>query len=326
MSSLQLTSQQLVDLTYVPALEDFTLGDNLPRLPKDWSYCSQSPASPFPTFDSLPPELLHSIFSQLDLVSLHNFRRVSRRAAELIYSDLECNAIITHAWDAIRGAHCIKTARKITCGALYKKLCTQKCEGCGDFGGYLYLLTLKRVCFLCFSEGRYCFPMTPKFARRRYSISTESVRKASRMRGKAGIYSPSRVRMAEPVLVDSEDIVNIVRGVLDLLRRLQDDYWSQLETENPQPVPRLAIQDLEDPLLTSDEKLKNPHRFAAIVSAPWLDSSTQQPEQGLHCLACKGREAAPFHWRRKFTASSFEEHLRECGQIEDGKHHVKPGE
>src|SRR5690606_30564988 len=118
---------------------------------------------------ALPPELLEYILCQLDLCTLTDFRRVNRRATALVEFLPQYRAI-THARNAPRGILSIKTGSWITCGALYDKLCTSGCERCGDFGGYLYLLTCKRVCFLCLSQDRLYLPLTPEHASRKFGL------------------------------------------------------------------------------------------------------------------------------------------------------------
>ncbi|KAJ4310932.1 hypothetical protein N0V84_010703 [Fusarium piperis] len=196
-------NQQLTSEPSRPRPVDFTLSDNLPLLPPDWQFLPRPSTAPLPFLGRLPLELFHIIISQLDLASIHALRRANRRAAELLYSHSEYNILITYAWDVIRGALCTDTAKNITCQQLFDKLCTEKCEGCGDFGGYLYLLTWKRVCFVCFSEKKRYFPVPPDLACRKYWISREIVDTLPRMNGVVGIYSPARVASVEPVFVDS---------------------------------------------------------------------------------------------------------------------------
>lgn len=63
-----------------------------------------------------------------------------------------------------------------------------------------------------------------------------------------------------------------------------------------------------------------------IVRAPVLKSLARAPEWGLNCVTCRFHRAdygfpySIFHWRRKFTRESFEDHIRECGEIINGRH------
>ncbi|KEY73448.1 hypothetical protein S7711_11089 [Stachybotrys chartarum IBT 7711] len=78
--------------------------------------------------------------------------------------------------------------------------------------------------------------------------------------------------------------------------------------------------------LPHDGHSGNPFRFVAIVRVPWLDRTASQGEVewGFHCLGCTKSNRLPLHFRRKFSAVSFAEHLAQYGEVKDGKH-CKPG-
>ncbi|KAJ4209868.1 hypothetical protein NW767_000146 [Fusarium falciforme] len=333
MENQHLTSEPSLYVLRLPSRPlDFTLSDNLPPLPSDWDFLPRPSTTPFPFLDRLPPELFHIIISQLDLASLHALRRTNRRAAELLYSHSEYNALITHAWDAVRGALCIDTAKIITCKQLHEKLCTEKCDGCGDFGGYLYLLTCKRVCFVCFSERKRYFPVPPSLACRKYWISSEVVDTLPHMKVMPGVYSPARVASVESVFVDSEGALNAgleIHGSSDVMtetviekemERINEYSRRRYEAAFSEEDPKPFVEPPEVFLSRCDERVNNPHRFLAIVPVPWFNKSKQLMEQGFHCIGCEDLEEMPFHHRRRFTATSFEEHLEECGEINQGKH------
>lgn len=67
----------------------------------------------------------------------------------------------------------------------------------------------------------------------------------------------------------------------------------------------------------------NPRRFMAIVRAPWIQTSTNSVEWGFHCKGCERcyRER-PMHWRRKYNAATFADHLEGCGPIVGGVHRL----
>ncbi|KAI8679458.1 F-box domain-containing protein [Fusarium keratoplasticum] len=333
MENQQLTPEPSPHILQLPSRAlDFTLSDNLPPLPSDWDFLPRPSTTPFPFLDRLPPELFHIIISQLDLASLHALRRTNRRAAELLYSHSEYNTLITHAWDAVRGALCINTAKIITCKQLHEKLCTEKCDGCGDFGGYLYLLTCKRVCFVCFSERKRYFPVPPSLACRKYWISSEVVDTLPHMKVMPGVYSPARVASVESVFVDSESALNAgleIHGSSDVMtetviekemERINEYSRRRYEAAFSEEDPKPFVEPPEVFLSRCDERVNNPHRFLAIVPAPWFNKAKQLTEQGFHCIGCEDLEKMPFHHRRRFTATSFEEHLEECGEINQGKH------
>jgi hypothetical protein len=327
---------RLHDLTYPRLnLNDDTLDDNLPspnsqpepgclRLP---------PRANVGVLDALPPELLQEILSQLDLRTLTDFTRVNRRALELVNSLPQYKAINTHALNALRGILSIETGRWITYTTLYEKLCTPGCEQCGDFGGYLYLLTCKRVCFLCLSQDRLYLPLSPRRATWKFGLDSRIISTLPHMRVIRGIYSPNEKKVGAPsVLVDYGSALRAgisLHGSLSAMNKYVADMEAQkLQAYNARVAAvqqsgssrgRMRQPRTLDPF---DAQSGNPLRFVAIVRVPWLRRTLQKLEWGFHCVGCEKSCRPPLHYRRKFTAASFDDHLKQFGNIQGGKHHL----
>jgi hypothetical protein len=304
------------DLTYTHIrLKDFTLDDNLPDLP-DNDHIPNPPKAYLGALDTLPLELLSEIVWQLDLRTLTDFRHINRRAMWLVESSPQYKVIRKHAYNALRGIICNEAGRWITCEMLYEKLCTAECEECGDFGGYLYILTCKRVCFLCLSEDKQYLPLRYRHAIRKFGLKRPILRKFGlkrpilhslpSMKSIPGTYSPNRKKVrAQLTLVDS-DCARRAGIMLHGSVSAMEQYVSSKAAKDP-----------------FNGRSGNPLRFMAIVRTPWLNKSSQELEWGFHCTGCRESHISrPLHFRRKFTIGSFKEHLRECGNIRDGEHHL----
>ncbi|OTB03205.1 hypothetical protein M426DRAFT_181004 [Hypoxylon sp. CI-4A] len=315
-------------------LDDHTLDGSLPAfqsLPEGDHFCSP-PTANIGILDALPPELISVVLSQLDLRTITDFRHVNRQAAELVNSLPEYKAITTHARNALRGILSIGTGRWITCSTLYEKLCMSNCGQCGDFGGYLYLLTCKRVCFLCLSQDRLYLPLLPSHARRKFGLDRQTIEKLPRMRVIPGTYSPNEKKVTQSVLVDYESALRAgveLHGSLSAMHK----YVSDMEVQKVQAyhVKLAAAQQsgsitrhTRQPLLADpiDGRSGNPFRFAAIVRVPWLNRALHEVEWGFHCIGCEKSSRPPLHYRRQFTTVSFHDHLRQCGNIQDRKHYL----
>ena len=318
------------DLDY----HDFLLDDNLVEAPVHNNNDVRSPCKEnLGALDKLPLEILHEILSQLDLYSLTSFRDVNRRASESTESMLQYQIVSEFAPKALQGILIIGTARWITCQDLFNKLCTASCEICGDFGGYLYLLTCKRVCFVCFSEGERCLPLRLNQAARKFGLNRVTLRKLPQMCCLPGTYSPQKKQLRVATkFVDFESARNAgiaLHGSIAAMERYASDkldeklYHYQMRVrENLKsfmdPYHRVRRPRTEDPV---DRKTGNPFRFMAVVATPWLNRVSQKPEWGYYCAGCLDYAGEwPLHSRRKYTLASFSEHLRECGEIEDGEH------
>ena len=155
--------------------------------------------------DLLPLELLQEILSYLDLRSLANFRHANRRATEVVESIPRYKATMTHAGYVIPCILGIETGPWITLGTLYDQICTAKCEKCGDFGGYLYILTCTRVCFYCFTEDKKYLPLLFNDAIRSFGIDRRIIQTLPHMKSIPGEYSTLMKKRERPTkLVDYE--------------------------------------------------------------------------------------------------------------------------
>ncbi|KAL7927972.1 hypothetical protein ACQKWADRAFT_278365 [Trichoderma austrokoningii] len=326
MQQHSIIAPQFHDLTYPRLnLNDHTLDENLPVLQSrpDASRLRPPPNTGAGALDALPLELVVKILSQLDLRTLVDFRRVNRRALELVDSHPEYKAVITHANNALRGILGIKTGRWITCSTLYEALCTPKCEQCSDFGGYLYLLTCKRVCFRCLSEDKLYLPLPRRRVSQYFGLDYQTMKKLPQMRAIPGIYSPDEKKTARYVLFDYESALCAgvaFHGSFDAMNKFVSHKEAQRvkTAQNPGPVARRIRQRLlNEP---HDRQSGNPLRFVAITRVPWLNKALQELEWGFYCIGCKDKVRRPLDFRRQFTKVSFEDHLRQCGNIQNGRH------
>ncbi|KAL2167502.1 hypothetical protein VTG60DRAFT_1196 [Thermothelomyces hinnuleus] len=321
-----------------PRINDHTLDEKISSLFPHAEYKSDrfglSATKNAGTLEILPLELLSAILCHLDLLSLSQFRRANRRTIELVRSLPLYEAIMTHAPNALRGILALGTGPWITWGTLREKITTPDCEHCGDFGGYLYLLTCRRVCFLCFTQEQPYLPLLPSHATRMFGLDKQTVQSLPCVRVIPGIYSPNerKIPRSVSVLVDRESarLAGIrLHGSLDAMER----YVASLEAREIDAYNQriVAAEGDRRPALRMrrpgvrpqfDGRSGNPFRFVAIIRVPWIRRGSREAEWGFHCLGCQNLSRFPLHWRRQFTSASFKEHLRECGKVTNGKHCV----
>lgn len=321
-------------LTYAkPRIDDHTLDDNLLTSPDSSTKLRprrlRSSAS-LGALDRLPAELLTHIFCQLDLSSLSDFRSVNSQAMDVVEFLPQYQLIKQHAYTTLCGILQIRTGKWITCEDLAKTICTSQCQQCGDFGGYIYLLTCKQVCFLCFTTHEFYWPLPPLRATRKYGLNKEVLENVPHMTVVPGIYSPNVRKARKCVLVDPRSafeagialhgsISAMEESVADLETRREAAYQMRISKhlEQDKSQERLPRRPPNDPV---DGRSGNPYRFVAISSVPWFDKASKGPNWGFHCIACTKKDPEASHWRRKYTVSSFREHLNLLGQIQDGRH------
>ncbi|KAK3333802.1 hypothetical protein B0T19DRAFT_419186 [Cercophora scortea] len=313
-------------------IKDFTLDDNLPDLgtPAETSR-RHEPVAGAGALEVLPIEILHEVLLQLDLRSLTYLRLVNRRTMGFVDALPQYSDIIRHASNALRGILAIGTGSWISCKALHTSLCTARCELCGDFGGYLYLLTCKRVCFLCLSLNDVLLPLPPSHACRKFGLKRHHLADLPQMKTVPGTYSPNRKKILKSdTLVDHEcarlaginlygSLAAMEQSVLQKQARMLEAYNARQtgRDSSGRPVRARRRPPALDPF---DGQSGNPHRFVAIARVPWLDRASRRVERGFYCVGCEKSSRKPYHWRILFAADTFEEHLANCGEIRDGKH------
>lgn len=327
---------RLDELTYVyPRIKDHTLDDIGTLCALDNGHHYPTPTYTLAVLDQLPLEIVYMILIRSGIRSLTDFRRVNHRAMQTVDSIPQYKAIVTHVSVSLRGILTIGSGCLITCQDLYDKLCTAKCDVCGDFGrggGGVSIPDYLLPCLfsVCFTEKIEYLPLLWGDAVRKVGLGRQHLACLPSMKSIPGVYSPREIKCrARLVLIDFCAATQagitlhgtkraMERYVLEMaskkLKGFRSGKLQHRAGDDPTPRPPRS----EDRF---DGHTSNPRRFMAVVRAPFLDSRTRLPVWGFHCLACKNHHYGRLlHWRRKFTRESFEDHVRECGEIFDGKH------
>lgn len=321
-------------------IKDNTLDDNdlVRRCPLDNGRHTLEPRFDLGCLDGIPPELLYLVLYHLDLQSLTDFRRVNQRAMTLVDSLSEYRVIVEHAPNAIRGMLSIESARYNTLLDLYNKLCTAECDVCGDFGGYLYLIVCRRVCFLCSStESRY-LPLSKSDVLRKFGLESKHLHSIPRIRSRPGRYSPQSTLCQRTITFFDHYLARntgiLVHGteetMTDIVRRRDQKRLSEYSNKRSRYESNGRLgRAPRRPSITDahDRQYSNPYRFMAVVSAAYFDVHAKVAIGGLYCVGCRKENAGPErgwrpdrHWRKRFTIEAFASHMVRWGQIIDGFH------
>ena len=269
------------------------------------------------TLDILPLEVLQQVLAQLDLRSFMNFQYLNHMSGAVAESVPEYKAVVKNATNALRGIISVGLGEWITCEMLFDELCTEKCVQCGDFGGFLYLLTCERVCYRCFANEKKYLPLRRSHAVRKFGINRQTLKTLPRMRSIPGSYSTKRFHVSEKILLIDREATHQAGVDLYGSSAAMEAYTALVLTRKQREYIKRAGKDwrvrrpeTEDP---RDAHEENPLRFMAVVRAPWLKRASQEIEWGFHCCGCAtgGEWHLPVN-QRLFTVSSFNEHVREC--------------
>ncbi|KAK2739463.1 hypothetical protein FQN57_006592 [Myotisia sp. PD_48] len=113
----------------------------------------------------------------------------SQRARQVVNSIPQYKKVVLHVPVAIWGSLRISTGGSFSFQKLYGELSKTKCDTCGSFGEYLYLMTCRRVCFLCFTEEIEFLPLHRTDAKRKFGLRVEDLATLPSMRSIPGRYS-----------------------------------------------------------------------------------------------------------------------------------------
>ncbi|KAF2871874.1 hypothetical protein BDV95DRAFT_492500 [Massariosphaeria phaeospora] len=252
--------------------------------------------------DQLPAELLIKVLLYSDVPSLTRFRRVNRRAMQLVDSVPQYAAIIKHCPNIIRAILSLQ-ADAFDCNALYATLITSRCSTCERFGDHLYLIDCRRVCHFCFTQRLEYFPLTVGRASAFFTSDGAQQRHS--------ITSRQRLRTAN------------LPSVLSLPGRYCTawaDGGGNLAPKRLQLFDRKAVmEDLAGsgrPKL--DKTTREPLRFMTIITAPYLFDYGRQANWGYFCIGCKDeKEENTRHYRIKYTREEVLEHVARYGPVKE---------
>ena len=247
-------------------------------------------------------ELLDMVLLDLDLRTLTDFRRLNKLAMQVVDSLPPYKKIFQHAPSTLRGSLSIGTARSITCPDLYEKLCTAECDCCGeDSGGYLYLVTFRRVCFFCFTEEQSFLPLLRSDVARKFALPFSEVAKLPSMMTIPGRYSRAKDPRGSKcykrvVLVDNDaglragialhgDYYTMSKRARDMMDIKLQAYQDRLEASKKrdylgEPRPPKTVDGI-------DGYSVNPKRFMGVVRVPVLDPRNGSPLLSALCQCCR---------------------------------------
>ncbi|KLP20718.1 uncharacterized protein LW94_2881 [Fusarium fujikuroi] len=156
----------------------------------------QSIATPFQqtssaglgSLDRLPLELLHDTLLRLDVYSLFKFRQTNRRSREAVDSLKQYQMIVLHGLNLFCALLRTRLAVGISLLDFYNALCLKSCSLCGEFGGFMSLLTWKRCCFKCLKEAPETQVQTLSAARKEFHLTKVDLSQLKSFKILSGIF------------------------------------------------------------------------------------------------------------------------------------------
>ncbi|KAI1141793.1 hypothetical protein F5Y05DRAFT_273872 [Hypoxylon sp. FL0543] len=256
------------------------------------------PISGLGVLDRLPPELTSIVLHNLDILSYFRFRQVNRRARVVSTALWEYSLVSKHGLEGLRGLLRADLAQNFTLMDLYRPLIALSCEFCGAFGGFLFLLTATRCCFVCIQTSPKMRVLCTSALAKLTRMSVRRLRRLLRLRlcTVRGYYSMEDRQVRRPkYLVAEEEAISSLTS-LGVLR--QD------------AVQRLA----------SRTENRN-QRLMASTAFAWYDIDTAKIECGVSCKGCQVRvETADGDFGdrdRVFSTTGFLTHFTNCAEAQN---------
>lgn len=328
MTQFPTTRHQYQDVTHPRVLLDNALDNALNSiLPQPSQSRASSPppvVSDLGSLGKLPLDILQEILPQLDLRTLTDLQYVNRCAADVVRHLPQFKLLTKHARNVLRGALAIETGHYVTCDQVLVLLHDFECFYCRGFGGYLYLLACKRVCYRCFLQDNRLRPVTPNQAQLRFGLSDEALEGVPRMRYVPGTYGISKVRFEERGEVVDDEGAELAGITLHGSRAAMQDYLIRTSKERVKkyggpPEMRLLLRRE-----IIDVGRPNPSRFVAICEVPWIDEGSGEVNWGFRCAGCHGVSdtgRSSSTWWELFNVQTFEQHIGWAGGILPGERH-----
>lgn len=249
--------------------------------------------------DSLPVELLCIILHNLDLLSYFRFRHINRRARVLATKICKYQSVVQYGLEGLRGVLRAGLSKTWTIRHLYASLVCEKCELCGEFGGFLFLPTAIRCCFACVRSAPELQVMPTSTFSQVAQVSTKRLRRAlgsELLHTVPGLYSMEEKRVKRPKSLVA------VQGAIAKLQLLG-----------------ILKEDASRALLA--HKVQVNHRFMASTTLPWYDPNIDKVESGVSCKGCQVRvenSLVDSHQRDcVFSRSGYLIHFASCPEAQE---------
>ena len=124
----------------------------------------------------LPVEKVDHVLEHMTLSSLPTLRTVNTPAYLAMKGKGYFQLVANNAEPAIRATVDRELGDQFTIKDLFDVLHTQDYAECGNFGGFLYLLTFERACLACLKTAERFHPRTPAHARDACAITDPALR------------------------------------------------------------------------------------------------------------------------------------------------------
>lgn len=252
------------------------------------------------SLDRLPPELLHDVLLRSDMHSLFNFRQTNLRARQTVDSLKQYQVVVSHGLNLFCALLRTRLAIDVSLFDFYYALCTKACTLCGEFGGFISLLTWNRCCFKCLQEARETQVQSLAAVKKQFHLTKAELEQLRSFKTLPGKYT-----MDESVYKSRVTVVSVHQATL-------------VSVQQPHALAQAQLA-----ISGGNQKFT----FMGSCALPHYDRRTGRVEHGMSCAGCqlalekdiigyRGEELA-FEARNKvYAQDGFLKHFRWCEQAQ----------
>lgn len=212
------------------------------------------------SLERIPLELLHDILLRLDMHSIFNFRRTNLRSSQTVDSLKQYQVVVLYGLNLLCALLRTQLAIHVSLFDFYYALCTKACTLCGEFDGFISLLTWTRCCLKCLQEAPETQVQTLAAVRKQFHLAKAKLDKFKSFKTLPGIYS-----MEESVYKSRVTVNSLHRAIL----------ISGQQTHTPaQAQP-------------ANSRRNQKFNFMGSCALPYFDRRTGRVEYGMSYAGCQ---------------------------------------
>lgn len=244
-------------------------------------------------FNILPVEITNSILEHLDFRSLENMMRVNSSCKAIVESLPAYRDMIRYASGTVQALISTGLVQHFTVGQLHDTLRTDRCEGCGKFGPFLFLLTCTRRCYACISQDPQFRVMTVSAAKVCFGVTTGDLKQLPILKSSPQLYAKPLPNQQRLLIVNHQQAralgVAAFGGEEIMLDHVQKSYDVKRSTYDRNKAAWRESGSLPENKPLKPQSLLNctiDDSSVASTLFPTLNVSNRYVQWGMCCRGC----------------------------------------
>lgn len=264
--------------------------------------------------DTLPPEIQLLVFDELDFLALCRLQLTSRKGKAMVEYLLSFNEMMVHSSSTLVALAKTDLLEYHSAKSLRLALRSWKCVSCSNFGHFLFLLTCERVCFVCQKLTDDFWLITPRTAKKVFSLKDEHLTKIPAMETtrllettcNRTLICAKQARNLAVLVHGSEEAVAAIEAAEEVGDEayIPNGEWNQetrealsLELDNHNNEHIQGPNEVQFSMSDSDGTSgSSPAYFLDLAASPFPSLSAAGLDHGSVCRGCESACSQASHW------------------------------